>query len=166
MPSLPRPGLIFNMVKRSRSISSASTNGTKKQRVSTQFNPRKVAVMENAQRVDKLPPMNILEDAVKERIINPEKGDCVVYWMRMQDLRGGPVYASQMISFNESQYTITELYQERLRRPRRKVSLSSCFTSSVPRIMLRTIEEVEGLTSHCATCAIYRFVTRRVSIQD
>lgn len=47
----------------------------------------KVAAAENAAAVDKLPPLRILLDAVKNGPVNLKKGDSVVYWMRMEDLR-------------------------------------------------------------------------------
>ncbi|KAL5530213.1 PHR1_2 [Sanghuangporus sanghuang] len=47
----------------------------------------KVATAENAAAVDENPPLWALLDAVKGRKSDPRKGESVVYWMRMEDLR-------------------------------------------------------------------------------
>lgn len=76
------------MTKRSRTSSASSmSNAAKKSRSIASFNPRKVATFENAARVDERPPLVQLERALVEGSPNPGKGECVVYWMRMQDLR-------------------------------------------------------------------------------
>ena len=70
---------------------SSQNNGTptKKTRQDTKFLPNKIATAENASKVDKDPPFLKLEGVSKacEKIKAPN-GECVVYWMRMQDLRG------------------------------------------------------------------------------
>jgi hypothetical protein len=53
----------------------------------------KIATAENAARVDANPPLAQLQNAIAQHkmdIKNPRKGDCVVYWMRMEDMRGQP----------------------------------------------------------------------------
>ncbi|KAG8762383.1 hypothetical protein FRC12_009064 [Ceratobasidium sp. 428] len=51
----------------------------------------KIATAENAARVDASPPLGQLQSAIAEHkndIKNPAKGDSVLYWMRMEDMRG------------------------------------------------------------------------------
>ncbi|EEB99062.1 hypothetical protein MPER_01320, partial [Moniliophthora perniciosa FA553] len=47
----------------------------------------KVATANAAAAVDADPPLPKLLQAVKDGVKNPNKGECVVYWMRMADLR-------------------------------------------------------------------------------
>ncbi|KAG8700865.1 hypothetical protein FRC09_005703, partial [Ceratobasidium sp. 395] len=50
----------------------------------------KIATAENAARVDANPPLGQLQSAIAEHkndIKNPPKGDSVLYWMRMEDMR-------------------------------------------------------------------------------
>lgn len=50
----------------------------------------KIATAENAARVDANPPLGLLQDAIadhKSELKNVAKGDSVVYWMRMEDMR-------------------------------------------------------------------------------
>jgi deoxyribodipyrimidine photo-lyase len=85
------------MAKRSRSISPrtvASSSGVckanKKPRpeaIPTTFNPNKFATAENAAAVVSDPPLSKLLEGVQNELKNPAKGDSVVYWMRMSDLR-------------------------------------------------------------------------------
>ena len=82
------------MAKRARSVSSSSAraassgNGvTKKTRSDVQFLPNKIATPENAAKADASPPLLQLLDALKEAPKKARKGECVVYWMRMEDLR-------------------------------------------------------------------------------
>ena len=81
------------------------TRGAKRQRPSTattespnkrkptptssgKFDPIKVATRENAAAVDANLPLKQLLDAVGSRAQGAvEDGECVVYWMRMQDMR-------------------------------------------------------------------------------
>jgi hypothetical protein len=60
----------------------------KKERVEDMYN--KIASFENANRVRQDPPVaklqQAIQDAKKETVKDP--GRCVVYWMRMQDMRG------------------------------------------------------------------------------
>lgn len=51
------------------------------------FVPRKVAHAEVAAAVDARPPLSQLLKVAKETESQTEKGRCVVYWMRMGDLR-------------------------------------------------------------------------------
>ena len=82
---------VLHMVKRARSGSpTANTNAAmKKTRRDTKFLPNKIATAENAAKVDAHPPLLKLLDAVRDHGTNADvaKGDCVVYWMRMEDLR-------------------------------------------------------------------------------
>lgn len=47
----------------------------------------KVATAEDAARADADPPLNQLMRALGEPKKDVEKGQCVVYWMRMEDMR-------------------------------------------------------------------------------
>ncbi|KIY49338.1 hypothetical protein FISHEDRAFT_65353 [Fistulina hepatica ATCC 64428] len=51
------------------------------------FNPRKIATREAAATVDSNPPLQVLLRAVESAIEKPERGESVVYWMRLNDLR-------------------------------------------------------------------------------
>lgn len=84
------------MVKHPRSISpviainSSSTGvANKKSRsdANPTFNPNKFATAENAAAVVSDPPLPKLLESVQNATKNPAKGDSVVYWMRMADLR-------------------------------------------------------------------------------
>lgn len=46
-----------------------------------------MATVEDAARVDRDPPLVQLNELMKERVTNTEKGESVVYWMRMEDMR-------------------------------------------------------------------------------
>lgn len=85
------------MAKRARSA--IASQPTKRARLepdatSTSFNPNKVATAEAAETVTANPPLPILLKAVEDSLQKTDKGRCVIYWMRMADLRGtcrGPV---------------------------------------------------------------------------
>lgn len=47
----------------------------------------KIATAEDAARVDKDPPLDQLMRLLKDDAPKTEKGDSVVYWMRMEDMR-------------------------------------------------------------------------------
>ena len=82
------------MGKRDRSLSSSLSHAfpenraKKKTRQDIAFLPNKIATAENAARVDASPPILQLVEAVQHNIKKPPEGECVVYWMRMEDLRG------------------------------------------------------------------------------
>ncbi|KAI0750757.1 DNA photolyase, FAD-binding/Cryptochrome [Daedaleopsis nitida] len=82
------------MAKRARSLSSTTAvaalraSPTKKTREDIKFLPNKIATVENAAKADAHPPVLRLVDAVRHNLkTSSSKGDCVVYWMRMEDLR-------------------------------------------------------------------------------
>ncbi|KAJ2930231.1 hypothetical protein H1R20_g6905, partial [Candolleomyces eurysporus] len=58
------------------------------------FNPIKVATPEAAAAVDANPPAKQLVAAMGDVVKNPDKGDCVVYWMRMHDLRNNRAFSN------------------------------------------------------------------------
>ncbi|EIW62025.1 uncharacterized protein TRAVEDRAFT_44861 [Trametes versicolor FP-101664 SS1] len=58
----------------------------KKSKDDAKYLPNKIATKENAARVDASPPVFQLLEAV-HTATEPAKGDCVVYWMRMEDMR-------------------------------------------------------------------------------
>lgn len=73
-----------------RSLSSTSVNGVDNKRPKTtnlKFTPNKVASHDAAAAVDADPPLPKLLKAVEDGVKNPAKGESVVYWMRMGDLR-------------------------------------------------------------------------------
>ncbi len=74
------------MGKRQRSLSLSSPNNhtMKKTRQDVNFLPNKIATAEDAARVDASPPLLQL---VQHDVNKPPMGECVVYWMRMEDLR-------------------------------------------------------------------------------
>lgn len=51
------------------------------------FHPIKVASQEASAAADAKTPFSRLEMALERRLQSPQKGDCIVYWMRMSDLR-------------------------------------------------------------------------------
>ncbi|KIY74171.1 hypothetical protein CYLTODRAFT_340648 [Cylindrobasidium torrendii FP15055 ss-10] len=72
------------MVKRPHSDDNL---GASKRARRINFSPNKVATQEAAAQVDENPPYTMLLEAAKTFMVKPGKGDCVVYWMRMGDLR-------------------------------------------------------------------------------
>ncbi|CAL1700848.1 unnamed protein product [Somion occarium] len=68
---------------------STSASPTKKTRRDIKFLPNKVATVENATKADKNPPLFQLEHVLKicSKVQPASKGEAVVYWMRMEDLR-------------------------------------------------------------------------------
>jgi hypothetical protein len=60
---------------------------SKRPRATKIFLPIKVASQEAAAAADAETPLSQLEMALDRRLQSPQKGDCVVYWMRMSDLR-------------------------------------------------------------------------------
>lgn len=54
---------------------------------SPSFTPIKVASKENADSADADTPFRRLLTAMKDPFDKPLKGDCIVYWMRLSDLR-------------------------------------------------------------------------------
>lgn len=96
VPCLPHSRVtlyVIRMAKQTRTLSASSTTAAasrarKKSREETQFNPNKIATAKNAARVDADPPLSQLINAtIHGGIETPPKGECVVYWMRMEDLR-------------------------------------------------------------------------------
>ncbi|GLB33926.1 putative DNA photolyase [Lyophyllum shimeji] len=76
------------MVKHARDSSAGPSPNKKRQRAAhATFRPNKVATAEAAAAVDADPPLRKLEDLLKHSVDNPAKGQSVVYWMRMGDLR-------------------------------------------------------------------------------
>ncbi|KAI0661061.1 DNA photolyase, FAD-binding/Cryptochrome [Cubamyces menziesii] len=59
----------------------------KKAKADAKFLPNKIATAENAAKADAAPPLFQLLDAMHAGVKNPAKGDCVVYWMRLEDMR-------------------------------------------------------------------------------
>ncbi|TFK55994.1 hypothetical protein OE88DRAFT_1731629 [Heliocybe sulcata] len=59
----------------------------KKMKKYNTFLPRRVATAEAAASADAEPPLKKLLQAVKNGVKSPPRGEAVVYWMRMEDLR-------------------------------------------------------------------------------
>lgn len=53
----------------------------------------KVATVEDAARADEDPPLDQLMRVLKNNKGKVEKGESVVYWMRMEDVRSEPLIA-------------------------------------------------------------------------
>lgn len=77
------------IAKRQRlSTDSTRAAGSPSKRQQTkQFDPIKVATRENAAKVAAETPLVKLMRAVEDSLDKVEDGECVVYWMRMQDMR-------------------------------------------------------------------------------
>lgn len=75
------------MPKHSRSPASATTLHKRSRPTHSTFIPNKVASVDAAAAVDANPPLPTLLQAVREGVQIPAKGACIVYWMRMADLR-------------------------------------------------------------------------------
>ncbi|TFK29384.1 Cryptochrome/photolyase FAD-binding domain-containing protein [Coprinopsis marcescibilis] len=71
-----------------RSVSEDIHRPNKRQRITAaSFSPIKIATKENAAAADANPPLQRLLKAMREVDSGPNQGDCVVYWMRMSDMR-------------------------------------------------------------------------------
>ncbi|KAF8076516.1 FAD binding domain of DNA photolyase-domain-containing protein [Lyophyllum atratum] len=76
------------MSKRSREHSLTLSASPKRMRTAqTAFRPNKVATAEAAAAVDSDPPLLKLQNAMKGSVKDSLKGESIVYWMRMGDLR-------------------------------------------------------------------------------
>jgi deoxyribodipyrimidine photo-lyase len=79
--------IAFTLAKRSVS-STAAHSAPKRMKVDSSFKPPKVASAEAGARADANPPYLQLQNAVeKVKKSKNEPGKCVVYWMRMVDMR-------------------------------------------------------------------------------
>ena len=82
------------MYKRHSSINlGTGSRPPKRPRITKPFYPIKVASPEAAAAADVTTPFSRLQMALDGKFQPPKKGDCVVYWMRMSDLR-----SNQLIS--------------------------------------------------------------------
>ena len=70
-----------------RNISDVPTTAQKRARIIKAFHPIKVASQEAAAAADAETPFSRLKTALDRKFQSPQKGDCIVYWMRMSDLR-------------------------------------------------------------------------------
>ena len=126
---------VLHMVKRARSGSlTANTNAAmKKTRRDTKFLPNKIATAENAAKVDAHPPLLKLLDAVRDHGTNADvaKGDCVVYWMRMEDLRSACLCRLSTGKFDsrQGQYATTGPLLKRQPKRSETACIWSCCTS-------------------------------------
>ncbi|KII95059.1 hypothetical protein PLICRDRAFT_48029 [Plicaturopsis crispa FD-325 SS-3] len=75
------------MVKRAATPSTSDAPAAKKARSGSTFAPIKISTEAAANAVQADRPLPKLLKAVEDAIQKPAKGDCVVYWMRMGDLR-------------------------------------------------------------------------------
>jgi deoxyribodipyrimidine photo-lyase len=91
LPAAARPLIrTITMAKRPNSSASSTSSPTSSKRAkmsNSTFKPNKVASAEAAAAVDRDPPLQKLLEAVKKGVSKPAKGECVVYWMRLEDLR-------------------------------------------------------------------------------
>lgn len=87
-----------------RNLSSAVTQSlSKRQRPTGAFNPNKVATQSAAAAVDDDPPLPKLLEAT-ENSVQGKKGDAVVYWMRMGDLRSWCTYSSSLRATDDGSF--------------------------------------------------------------
>lgn len=87
---------VHKMTKRALSPSSSPVSINKRPHF-TSFRPNKIATRQNAAAVDADPPFNKLLSVLKGIVKDARKGDSVVYWMRMGDIRGGPVHSPSLV---------------------------------------------------------------------
>ena len=59
-------------------------------RIAADNSEGKIATAEDAARVDEDPPLDQLLRVLEEKKETVEKGESVVYWMRMEDIRSKP----------------------------------------------------------------------------
>ncbi|KAJ3802012.1 DNA photolyase, FAD-binding/Cryptochrome [Lentinula aff. detonsa] len=83
---------------RSTSVEISISNTVKRPRTTSSFAPRKVATARNAAAVDANPPLGKLLEEVNNQKQKAKKGDAVVYWMRMADLRISDNHALSLAS--------------------------------------------------------------------
>jgi len=76
------------MLKHPRSASISSLHSVLHKRPRTTFLPNKVATAEAAAAVDNDPLLPKLLKAVEDSETRPVRGESIIYWMRMSDLRG------------------------------------------------------------------------------
>jgi hypothetical protein len=60
----------------------------KKTRTEITFSPIKIATQDDADAVNADPPFHKLIQLVEQKAPKVDKGTCIIYWMRMGDLRG------------------------------------------------------------------------------
>jgi hypothetical protein len=85
-PEVFTPSFITTMMKRARSPSPLAMS--KKGRTThSHFAPIKIATASAAATVQTNPPFLRLLDALRNVVQKPSKGQSIVYWMRMGDLR-------------------------------------------------------------------------------
>lgn len=112
-----------------------------------------IASLDNAIAANKNPPVAQLQNALKS-IKTPdtvEPGACVVYWMRMEDLRSTSSSIARfsfLIFVTKSATTAPSLKLPN--SPSLTTFLSLCYLCSVLRITKPTVEERDELTSHSA----------------
>ncbi|KAF8812552.1 hypothetical protein BYT27DRAFT_7087205 [Phlegmacium glaucopus] len=79
------------MSKRNNSLNAINqptgSHPQKRARITKEFHPIKVASQEASAAADAKTPFSQLETVLDRRLKSPQTGDCVVYWMRMSDLR-------------------------------------------------------------------------------
>lgn len=79
------------MSKRNNSLNAdtlpTDSRAPKRARMTKAFHPIKIASQEASAAADAKTPFSLLASALARRLQSPRKGGCVVYWMRMSDLR-------------------------------------------------------------------------------
>lgn len=84
----PQPSSTLATTNSSANVLGLSAHTVKRSKADAQFLPNKIATAENAAKADRAPPFIQLTQALMSPVTRPAEGDAVVYWMRMQDLRG------------------------------------------------------------------------------
>lgn len=96
MPPPFRTLTIITMAKRALSSTLRSPSPVaKKSRTDTAVVQNKIATAEAAARVDADPPLTKLTALLDKGFKPAQKGDAVVYWMRMEDMRSNLLSASR-----------------------------------------------------------------------
>ena len=104
--------------------------------------------------MDEDPPLDQLQRVLAEKKGKVDKGESVVYWMRMQDLRSEP--HPHYSRSNSAHVTQSKTTRHSLRPPRRPSSWAcplSPYSLSRQTITSGMIAGRTGLISCCATCA-------------
>ena len=112
------------MTKRARSsdIPEAGPPTSKKFRPRKENTYTKIATRHNAELADKNTPLSELNEILKSKsTIYSNKGEAIVYWMRIEDMRGiynfSTYFFKSLFLFSYDKSSTTELLAKRLQRP-------------------------------------------------
>lgn len=122
---------VTTMMKRTRSRSPLAVSKKGRTGTCSPFAPIKIATAEAAATVQTEPPFLRLLDALRDVAQKPSKGQSIVYWMRMGDLRSRCCFFSTCVSIltPRFQFPIIKLSPSRLLR-QSKITSRSWFCMS------------------------------------